>query len=729
MKVADYEGSATQATPFETVDIGIAKSQTGQLMILNVLTNTLYTDKISACWREYGVNGVDANIEAGKADVPIKIVLPTNVSPTAIIRDYGYGMTKDQVLNTFCYLGESTKRNSNEVTGMLGIGSKAGFAYGDSFLVVSYTKGSKVVYNCYRDQGVPKMAVMHTEQTDEPDGVEIKIPVRREDIHTFAERAEKTFRYFKVRPEVKGGAIDWKLSEPKFKGTGWAITGSGDSTAVMGNVGYAIDKYSLGVDGNLGEILGQGAILYFNIGELEITANREGLQYKGKTIPAIKAKLKTLSDELAKTITDTIATAPSFWDAKKAFGIAFEKSGSQDYYRGGLSNIVSNKVTWNGLPLKSGRFTILNDLGKDQGPDPEIGVTLYDKTNWRRVVRRNPNPEQIYANDKNFLVENDLPKKGPSPARVRQYFTDHPDITALAVLTFQTDKAKDRYWKARHLEGAPILLLSTFPKPAPIPNVAGKTGAYNSKYSARAFVLDENHARSLSYGNRDKWSDWWKQESVDKNGGGVYVAIEKFEIRNPAGYNEFPDRLIPQVKAWRKAGLLTTPLYGFKEDKVAKLGPKWIKLGDHLQNQLDVVMKLPTAARDLAEYFAASKYDGFIDAKHKTLLPSGCLAAQLIANREMWLGVKHNEIYKVLYSHQGSRFLKLPAVKSSGTFDYEMFEKSVKKRYPLLELLPRYHVLEDNTKTFQPIADYINLIENDLSKTKSSVSGQNKAGV
>ncbi len=713
MKVADYGGSPTQATPFETAKIGLAKSREGQLMILNVLSSTLYSDKISAVWREYGCNGVDANIEAGKADVPIKIVLPTSVSPTAIIRDYGTGISKEDMLGRFLWMGESTKRNSNAVTGMLGIGRMSGLAYGDSFLVVSYTNGTKITYNIYRDQGVPAMAVMHEDKTDEPDGLEIKVPVRREDIATFAQRAEKTFRYFKVRPEVKGGTIDWNLSEPKFKGNGWAITGSGDSVAVMGNVGYAIDKYSLGLDSNLGEILGQGAILYFDIGNLEITANREGLQYKGKTIPAVKAKLKVLSDELAATITQTISSAPSYWDAKKAFGAAFE-GGRHDYYGVGLSSIVSNKVTWNGIPVKTGRFKILNDLGKDNDPDPEIGVTLYDKTNWRRIVRRNPNPEQIYANDKNFLVENDLPKKGPSPARVRQYFVDHPDVTALAVLTFQTDQAKVRYWKARHLDGAPMLKLSTFPKPAPIPNVAGKTGPYNSKYSARAFVLDESATFSRSSYLKDKCSDWWKQESVDKNAGGVYVVIDKFEIKNPAGYNEVPRNILTQVASWRTAGLLTTPLYGFKEDKVPKLGPKWITLQDHLQNQLDAAMKWPTATKDLAEYFAAAKYDGFIDAKHKKEFPANCLAALLIAQREAALGVKNKEIYKVLYDHQNSRFLKLPSIKSSGAFDYQAFELSVKKRYPLLAMLPRYNVLDCLIKVFQPIADYINLIEKDF---------------
>lgn len=712
MKVADYTGNPTQATPFETAKIGIARSHEGQLMILNVLSSTLYSDKISAVWREYGCNAADANIEAGKPDVPFKIVLPTSVAPTASIRDYGTGISKEDMLGRFLWMGESTKRDSNNVTGMMGIGRMSGLAYGDSFLVVSYRGGEKITYNIYRDQGVPKLAVMHEDKTDEPDGLEIKVPVRREDIATFAQRAERVFRYFKVRPEVKGGTINWALTEPKFKGSGWAFTGSGDSVAVMGNVGYSIDKYASGVSGKYSEIINQGAVLYFEIGELEITANREGLQYKGKTVPAITAKLKVLSDELAATITKTIASATSYWDAKKAYGIAFEKGGStHSYYASSsLTSVVSDKVTWNNIPVKSGRFKILNNLGKDGSPDPEITVTLYDKSNWRKVVRRNPDPDVIYANDNNFLVENDLPKKGPSPSRVKQYFVDHPTVVALAVLTFQTDKAKARYYKERHLAGAPMLLLSTFPTPPVQPKVAGATGPYNSKYSAKAFVLNESHTGStFRYYTNEKCSDWWKQELVKKTDGGVYVVINKFMIKNTQGWQDSPGQVIAEIKAWRKAGLLTTPLYGFKEDKAANLGPNWVTLGDHLKAQIEAAMKWPTAAKDLVEYFTAAKYDGFIAAKHLKSLPAGCLAQQLITNRNLALNVKHSNIYAVLYAHQNSRFVKFSVSKKG--FDYEAFEKKVKTRYPLIGLLPRYEVLDEDPKEFQPIADYINMIE------------------
>jgi HSP90 family molecular chaperone len=145
-----------------SIDIELSTNSEDQLMIMNILSATLYTDKVSAVLREYGCNAADANVEAGRGDVPIEVTLPTRLSPNVVIRDFGDGMTLDQVRGTFSKPGSSTKRHSNEITGMMGIGSKVGFAYGDSFLVTSYTRGTKAVYNCYRENGALKIAIMHS---------------------------------------------------------------------------------------------------------------------------------------------------------------------------------------------------------------------------------------------------------------------------------------------------------------------------------------------------------------------------------------------------------------------------------------------------------------------------------------------------------------------------------------------------------------------------------------
>jgi len=205
MKVTAYEGPKTITRgDFETIEIGIGRSAAAQGMILDVLTNTIYPDKISAIWREYGCNAMDANIEAGMHDLPIEITLPSSRASEAVIRDFGDGMSEEQMTEVYCMLGESTKRDSNAVTGTYGIGAKAGYAYGNMFTVTTWHKGKRTIYQFFRDNGRLKMTKVSVTDSNEKSGTEVKVPVRNEDLEEFHQKAESVFRYFKVKPVVGG---------------------------------------------------------------------------------------------------------------------------------------------------------------------------------------------------------------------------------------------------------------------------------------------------------------------------------------------------------------------------------------------------------------------------------------------------------------------------------------------------------------------------------------------
>ena len=121
------------------VSFGISTKDSAHLM--TILRDTLYSDKVAAVLREYGANAKDAHVEAGIKDRPIEVKLPTNMEPTLEIRDYGLGLSHEQVFTVFSQYGASTKRTDNEAIGYLGIGSKSGFAYSDSFTIVSRNGG------------------------------------------------------------------------------------------------------------------------------------------------------------------------------------------------------------------------------------------------------------------------------------------------------------------------------------------------------------------------------------------------------------------------------------------------------------------------------------------------------------------------------------------------------------------------------------------------------------
>ena len=143
--------------------------------IFGILRNQLYSNKPLAVIREYCTNAFDAHVDAGKADEPIIVNVPTHISPTLIIRDNGNGLTTEQVYQIFASYGESTKRGTNDQVGMLGLGSKSAFCYVDSFTVTSFNNGVKSVYNAYIDTTqIGKISLTHTEPTNET-GLEIKI--------------------------------------------------------------------------------------------------------------------------------------------------------------------------------------------------------------------------------------------------------------------------------------------------------------------------------------------------------------------------------------------------------------------------------------------------------------------------------------------------------------------------------------------------------------------------
>ena len=128
------------------------------------LLRDAYSDPATAVLREYAVNGFDSHVEAGIASRPISVTLPTKLEPHLTIRDYGKGLTPEQIENLFCSYGASSKRDSNDYTGCLGIGCKSAFAVTDSFTVTTFHGGKARTYNCYLDESEVGKAALLSEK-------------------------------------------------------------------------------------------------------------------------------------------------------------------------------------------------------------------------------------------------------------------------------------------------------------------------------------------------------------------------------------------------------------------------------------------------------------------------------------------------------------------------------------------------------------------------------------
>ena len=120
---------------------GISLKDSAHLM--TILRDAVYSDKVLAVLREYGANAWDAHRSVGKMDLPIKVTLPTREEPTLCVRDYGPGLSHSDVFEVFTQYGASSKRQDDVTVGSFGIGSKSGFAYADSFTIVSRHAGQQ----------------------------------------------------------------------------------------------------------------------------------------------------------------------------------------------------------------------------------------------------------------------------------------------------------------------------------------------------------------------------------------------------------------------------------------------------------------------------------------------------------------------------------------------------------------------------------------------------------
>lgn len=264
--------------------------------IFSILHTQIYSDKILAPVRELVCNAHDSHV-AANTKRRFQIHVPTQDACYFSIRDFGTGMTEEEVIELYTTYGASTKDNSNEAVGCFGIGSKAPFAYTDRFEVTAFKDGRMNVYQCLVDEGVPKFIQYDSTATDEPNGMLIKFDVNQYDKQSFNTAVEKMFFFQDEIEFVDGGYVNFNAI-PDFTNDfalyhHWGVE--------MGGVLYSISRADLDqvrllrkLDGPLS--YGQGYIIHVELGDVDITASRETINWTAKSKECIDRKAKYLMD-------------------------------------------------------------------------------------------------------------------------------------------------------------------------------------------------------------------------------------------------------------------------------------------------------------------------------------------------------------------------------------------------------------------------------------------------
>lgn len=370
----------------------------------SILSSGLYANKVRAIVRELSCNAVDSHVAAKNSDTPFDVHLPNQLEPWFAIRDYGTGLTHEQVTQIYTTYFESTKTDSNDFIGALGLGSKSPFSYTDNFTVTAIRDGHKGIYSAFINaNGVPSIAKMMEEDTDEPSGVEVKFSVNEYyDYNKFRDEARHVYTYFKLRPVVSG-AQGFEFTDVKYEtmniipGVHSTSNRSYNSVAVMGNISYPIDipRADSSLD-NLRGLLDCGLEMHFSIGELDFQASREGLSYIPQTVASIKAKLEAVNAQLAVHVATEADALPNSWER----ALFLERKRVNGLWSNAVEKyIVDNQ--FNMYTIRPGYTSRLSDVKvKVNDLAKRFNITLRGfRKNRGTVGTNNFSPYSVYDND------------------------------------------------------------------------------------------------------------------------------------------------------------------------------------------------------------------------------------------------------------------------------------------------------------------------------------------
>jgi len=273
--------------------------------IMSVLTN-LYSDPEMAVLREYSCNARDSHLAVGQTR-PIEITLPNNFDHFLVIEDFGLGLSIDDITEIYSRYGASTKRGTNEQTGMLGLGSKSALTYATQFTMTAVKDGvrSEVLISVKVD-GSGKMEVMDTVTTTEPNGVRITIPTKPQ--NNFAEKARKFFQYWAEGTVLVNGEQPETIGDLTDCGDGMFIdettrswqTREYNDIIVMGGVPYPLPA---DYRSKLENVSRKYCVFYVPMGDVDFVPSREEMNLTPRT----KDYLSNLIDRFIVNVGKTVA--------------------------------------------------------------------------------------------------------------------------------------------------------------------------------------------------------------------------------------------------------------------------------------------------------------------------------------------------------------------------------------------------------------------------------------
>lgn len=417
--------------------------------------------------------------------------------------------------------------------------------------------------------------------TDAQQGTQIILDAKRGDFQNFNTWVQKTAQYWEVRPNIVGcDNFSWKDKQTILSGNGWTLEPLENSyynyednhmKALVDGIPYTVNGENVDISSSnkscssLRKLLESPVRVRFNIGELQLTANRENLENTDKNKKVLLKAMEEIVKDVEKITQDEISKCSNLWDALSKWKI-FRKSN--------LGSFVE-KTTYKGIEISDASTTFA--MPRDQvdyflctrksGYEPKINKGGY-----------------LFFTDKTRLYIDDTDAVKPSRARIATLFNNNPNLTEVQVIKFLTTDKKelDELNKKFYIDQLSTGVLSVVEKMKNINR--SRTGVGSRGPIAKAKIFD---------------GDVW--ESVDdidfEEDEGIYVALS---------YNKPVDAL---TKREYNASTLydiskcyDIQIYGIPLRYVEKLGDGWVTFGEWAKKKYDKLKNDPEVKEYKDEY-------------------------------------------------------------------------------------------------------------------------------
>lgn len=368
--------------------------------IMSVLTD-LYSDQAMAVIREYSTNAYDAHVLA-KNPAPIEVTSPNNLSPFFKVKDYGIGMSVDDIVNIYSRYGASQKRDSDEQNGRFGLGCKSALTFTSQFTVVAVKDGVKIFVSISRTpDGSGQMEIVDESLVDEPNSVEVIVPVGAYHEGSFNEKIKEFFSYWKpgtVLVDEQAPAFVGDIEDVIQLDNNLILIPDqyGKDVIVMGNVAYPANDMNIFKDAYKKPYR---AIAWVEIGDVNIPPNREALIYTEQTKAAVKKVYDTIAATVVEKIEDDIADSAHYCEAVRQLLLKWR------------SVVGKIDVHYNGMLLK-------------ERPQLPLGTWHYEIDGTGRCTNH---VGDIYYSTPGFVITNFPKTSGPTAhdrTKVRLYLKD-----------------------------------------------------------------------------------------------------------------------------------------------------------------------------------------------------------------------------------------------------------------------------------------------------------------